>query len=87
MTREPPVMDSGRAHLHDEPLEYLDSFSVVVATAAGSSIERTCKQLVVLAQRLGVMVETEFNGVTVFARPHDDPKQLADRWHRNIVHR
>lgn len=86
MTREPPVMDSGRARIDETP-EYLDSFSVPVVTGAGAPIHRTCTQLVKLAQRLGVMVETEFNGVTIFAKPGDDPTKIAERWNKELANK
>lgn len=83
MTREPPVMDSGRARVDETP-EYLDCLSLRVEATAGSQINRCCGQLVKLAQRLGVLVETEFNGVIIYARPTDDPDDLVRKWWRTL---
>ena len=56
------------------------SLSVKAAVSAGSDIREACKEAIDLANRIGVIVEFNFNRVKCFAKPGADPYELADLW-------
>lgn len=56
------------------------SLSVKVGIMPGSHVLNTCREMVELATRLGVMVEGDFNNVLIVAKPGADPEKLAEAW-------
>lgn len=58
--------------------------SLRVEISGGAHIEAVCDQLVTLAQRLGIWVEADFNGVTLLACPRTSRAGLAESWRRRI---
>ncbi len=46
---------------------------------AGTEINAAATEAVDLADKLGVIVEYDFNGVTCMALPGDDPESLAEQ--------
>ena len=55
-----------------------------VNALAGSSIDRTCTQVVELADRICIPVHFRFNGVTCIAHPGDKAGELATAWEREL---
>jgi hypothetical protein len=59
---------------------------ITVEAYAGTDIpERAIPQMVALANRLGVNVHADLNGVTVMAIPFVDPHALAVAWHEELL--
>ena len=48
--------------------------------SAGTPLHLVCEDAVALADRIGVAIRFRFNGVSVFARPGDKPKEIALKW-------
>lgn len=46
----------------------------------GADCRDACKQMVRLANRLGIDVDAKLNGVTVIAKPNASPVKLAALW-------
>lgn len=50
---------------------------IKVEVLPGTLLAEAAREMCELATRLGITCEAKMNGVTVWARPHDDPKELA----------
>lgn len=55
-----------------------------VEAFAGSDIADAARDLCDLAEQTGVLCECDFNGVSVWARPGDDPVSLAAAYDEQI---
>lgn len=58
------------------------SLSITTEVSPGSNINDACSEAVALANKLGVVVGFDFNGVLCGARPEDDPELLVANFHR-----
>lgn len=64
----------------------MSDIHITVEAYGGTNIpERAIPQMVALANRLGVNVHADLNGVTVMAKPYVDPQALAARWHEELL--
>lgn len=52
-----------------------------VELMAGTDIRDACCDLCELANRVGCLVEAEFNGVSLWAYEGDNPLKLVDAYH------
>lgn len=55
---------------------------LTVEVAPGSGIVRTCDEAVALAEKLGITIWFDFNGVKCLARAGDHPRRLEASWNR-----
>lgn len=62
-------------------MELLKGIKLNVEVFAGEDIAIAAESICTLATRTGVMVEADFNGVKVWARPHDDHEKLVEAYH------
>lgn len=62
----------------------MNAFSLELHGFAGSSIEDCCKEAVRLAEKLGIGITFNFNGVKCFAFEGDDPDLIVRDWHRAL---
>lgn len=53
-----------------------------VKAYGGADIANVCRDMVDLANRLGITVWASLNGVRTLARPGDDPTALFRQWDR-----
>lgn len=51
---------------------------------AGTDIEDASRDLCALSERVGARCALDFNGVTLWARPGDDPAKLAEAFHMEL---
>ena len=51
----------------------------------GDEIQAACREAVLLAARLDLLVVFDFNGVHVMARGTTDPRALAEAWQRALT--
>ena len=58
-------------------MELLKTFVVKVDLFAGTDIKDASWEMCELANRIGCKIEAKFNSVTLWARPGDNPMQLA----------
>lgn len=58
---------------------------ITVEGYAGCDIPRAIAEMVALAWRLQIHVHADLNGVTVMARPGDDPQLLTEAWHKELL--
>ena len=58
----------------------LNTLWLDVEVSPGSDIENTCREAVNLADKLGLTVWFDFNGVKCGARPGDDWLLLSQNW-------
>ena len=61
-------------------MRFLRSFTIKVELFAGTDIRDAASDLCELADRFGALVEANFNGVKLWARPGDNPLRLADAY-------
>lgn len=54
--------------------------TIRVEGLAGDSIDRVCAEMCALATRIGISVETNFNGTLLLAEPNSDPSDLLAAW-------
>lgn len=54
--------------------------AIQVEVLAGAHVEKVCRQMVMLANQLGVAVESSLNGIKTRARPGVDPDELYKAW-------
>ena len=66
-------------------MELLRSITLKVDLFAGVDIRNASCDLCELANRVGVLVEAEFNGVKLWARPDDNPLKLAEAFHLELI--
>lgn len=62
-------------------MELLKSFILKVELFAGTDIKDAASDLCELSNRVGVLVEGNFNGVKLWARPGDSPIRLVGAYH------
>jgi hypothetical protein len=58
-------------------MELLESLSLKVELFPACAIDDAARDLCTLSERIGCLCEAEFNGVTLWARPGDNPRQIA----------
>ena len=56
------------------------SVHLKIELLAGSDIESSCREAIRIANMLRVVVDFDFNGVKVMAKPGACPKELAEAW-------
>lgn len=61
-------------------MNFLHSLTLKVELFAGTDIRSASCDLCELAERIGALVEADFNGVKLWARPGDNPLRLADAY-------
>ena len=57
---------------------------LTLEVSPGSYIGDACKEAVAVADKIGVVVWFEFNGVKRRVRPGDSPVQLLASWEREL---
>ena len=62
-------------------MEMLQTFVIRVELFAGSHIDDVAAEMCILADRVGVRCEASFNGVKLWARPGDDPRELIEAFY------
>ena len=65
-------------------MEPLRSLILKVELLVGTSIHLAARDLCALAERLGVMVEANCNGVVLHVCPGDDPQTNIDKYHADL---
>ena len=65
-------------------MELLRSLTLKVELFAGTDVRDAACDLCVLANRTGTLVEADFNGVKLWARPDDNPLKLAEAYHKQL---
>ena len=65
-------------------MELLKTITLKVEPFAGTDIRDAACDLCELAGRVGVLVEAQFNGVKLWARPGDNPLKLVDAFHLQL---
>ena len=63
-------------------MKHLRSLTLKVDITAGTDIREACCDLCELANRVGCLVEGNFNGVKIWAIEGDNPLKLVEAWHR-----
>lgn len=61
-----------------------ETFVLPLKVFVGSNVSDVCSELCQLADRIGVRCEVDFNGVTLWARPGNDPLRLVDAFHDQL---
>lgn len=61
------------------------SLYLTVDTSAGLSIEDACAEMVILAGKLNVCVQTNFNGIEVFVTPTTLPFAAVAQYNREMA--
>lgn len=61
-------------------MNFLRSLTLKVELFAGTDIRSASCDLCELSERIGALVEADFNGVKLWARPGDNPLRLADAY-------
>lgn len=51
---------------------------------AGTDVEDACMDMCKLARKLDMRIETKFNGVTIWARPTDNPLDIVRAFHEEL---
>lgn len=67
-----------------ENMELLKSFVLKVELFAGTDVQDVAREMCILAGRVGVMIEADFNSVKLWARPGDDYFKLVESFHREL---
>lgn len=62
----------------------LDCLYIDVKVYGGSDIPKAINQMVLLANRIGLTVWADLNGVRTLARPMDDPQMITLDWHEAL---
>lgn len=57
---------------------------LTLEASAGAEISDTCREAVRVADRVGITVWFNFNGVKCLARPGDDPIALMEDWRKEM---
>lgn len=65
-------------------MELLNTLTLKVELFAGTDVRDAACDLCTLANRVGVLVEADFNGVKLWARPDDNPLKLVDAYHKQL---
>ena len=65
-------------------MEMLRTLTLRVELFAGTDVRDAAIDLCELANRIGVLCEAEFNGVTLWARAGDDPGLLVEDFHKQM---
>lgn len=65
-------------------MNLLRSITIHVELSAGTMVRDAACDLCSLSDRIGVLVEADFNGVKLWARPGDNPLQLEAAYHRAL---
>ena len=65
-------------------MKFLPTARITVDLLAGTSINDAASDLCELANRLGLLVEADFNGIKLWARPDDDPAELVSAYHEQL---
>lgn len=60
------------------------TLSLKVEVMAGSTVESASKELKALADRIGVLVEAQFNDVLLMMPPGGDAKTLEESYYRAL---
>jgi len=51
---------------------------------AGTGVREAACDMCELADRVGVLIEADFNGVKLWARPGDNPLKLVEAYHEKL---
>tara|TARA_Y100001973_G_C5188828_1_gene329588 strand:+ start:2050 stop:2277 length:228 start_codon:yes stop_codon:yes gene_type:complete len=62
----------------------MSNFILELRGLAGSEVLSCAKEAVEIANRLGVCIEYNFNGVTCLVTKHTDPEKLVENWKEAI---
>lgn len=65
-------------------MELLRSLTLKVELFAGTDVRDAAGDLCELANRVGVLIEADFNGVKLWARPGDSPQKLEDSYYEQL---
>lgn len=58
----------------------MSNLILTVECLAGTSVEKCCAEIVFLADKLDLMIATDFNGVRILAQGDDWPGDLVEDW-------
>ena len=64
--------------------ESMSNIWLTVEVSPGAEIGRTCDEAIALAERIGITIWFNFNGVKCLARAGDDPRRLEADWNWNM---
>lgn len=65
-------------------MELLRSLTLKVELFAGTDVRDAACDMCMLSNRTGAMIEADFNGVKLWARPDDNPLKLVDAYHKQL---
>jgi len=65
-------------------MELLKTLTLKIELFAGTDVRNAACDLCELSNRIGVLVEANFNGVKLWARPGDNPLKLVDAFHQQL---
>jgi hypothetical protein len=65
-------------------MELLRSLTLKVELSVGTGIRDAACDLCALANRIGTLVEADFNGVKLWAWPDDNPLKLAEAYRKKL---
>jgi hypothetical protein len=69
-----------------EPIFSLDALHIDVKVYGGKDIPTAIHQMVLLANRTGLSIWAELNGVRTLARPGDDAQMICVDWADAVKH-
>lgn len=67
-----------------EHLRHLRTLTLKVELSAGTEIREACCDICELANRVGCLVEANFNGVLLWAYAGDNPLKIVDAYDKEI---
>ena len=65
-------------------MEFLRSLTLKVELFGGTDVRDAACDMCTLANRTGTLIEADFNGVKLWARPDDNPLKLVDAYHKQL---
>ncbi len=63
----------------------MNDIYIRVEVIAGALLAEAAREMCETATRLGITCEAKMNGITVWARPHDDHEELARQIDKQLV--
>lgn len=63
-------------------MELLKTLKMQVEIFAGADVLNAACDMCILANRTGALIEADFNGVKLWARPDDNPLKLAEAYNK-----
>lgn len=63
-----------------------NTLSIKVEGIPGAELTKTVSDMMELAQRLGIMVETNFNGCNLYITKNSKHQSVLDAYHKYCLH-